>query len=286
MLHDQTPIRPVLLLLLFLILLQTTIAARMLPHRHMDSRSMLDDALGSARAILAAQLYERADLYFHRGVPHTESRALQNNWFESTHRTIAPREHAHAEGDAIGDILPWLSMTIRTDPAGEDAYVVAAHWLSKSLGRHEEALLLLRSGLLEVDHPYMLLTSRGKVLLRQRRWAEAADALGSAIKQIHLLNPTPNAEALIDMREATLLHAFANEAAGNTAAAMVSLRNYIALTPERAAALQARLDMLAAGKTPTPPATAFFASHDDDDHDIACGRETHDHHDCNGCDLH
>jgi hypothetical protein len=281
--HTQPQRRPVALILIFLLILQASLAARLVPHRDLPTSSLSHDALGSARALLAASFYKRADLYFHRGVKHTEVRALETTWFAKASRTISPRTHAHLEGDGVSDMLPWLSMTIKADPAGEDAYLVAAHWLSKSLGRHDEALLLLRSGLLSVQHPYRLLVSRGKILLRQQRWHDASQSLSGAIRQIVQLHPSPTEENIRDLREALLLHAFASEADESTENAIRSLESYLTITPTAAPQLRMRLESLQAGTTPARPATAFFASQDDDDHDIVCGRDdtkphNHDEH--------
>jgi hypothetical protein len=270
--HEHNPGRPAVLLLALLLLLQTTLAARMVPNHSQSNSSFLDDALGSARALAASHFYERADLYFHRGVPHSQARAMRLSWFESVHRTIAPSEHTHAEGDNVADILPWLIMAVRTDPAGEDAYMIAAHWLSKSLGRHDEALQLLRSGLLTVQHPYLLLIGRGKILLRQQAWGPAENALATAVQQLQANHPSPESDAFFDLREALLLHAFASEAAGHVDSCVKSLAAYLAVSETPVATLHERLRILTAGGTPTPHASTFFAAHDRDQHDIACGR--------------
>jgi tetratricopeptide (TPR) repeat protein len=74
------------------------------------------------------------------GKPKDPMDAFTRNFFMSRHTHLTDQKNGARE------ILPWLQLAAKLDPAKIESYTVGAYWL-RDLGRHEEAELWLRQGL-------------------------------------------------------------------------------------------------------------------------------------------
>ena len=141
-------------------------------------------ALGDASRLFANQFFVEADAYFHSGfypsiydnqqsfkTPHiaedsgamkgrntgdeTRFLAPPRNWLEAFGREFYPTVHTHlSEGgangeegaDTVGEILPWLKLSMELDPNYVQTYIVTAYWLRR-MGNIDDSEQVLREGL-------------------------------------------------------------------------------------------------------------------------------------------
>jgi len=182
--------------------------------------------LGTSRAMFANQFYVKADEYYHSGyypsifenrsafvTPHmaADTGAVKSNnqgedegfrgppldRLEAFGRHFFPNRHTHLdEGgaggelsntDEIGEILPWLKLSIDLDPHNVDTYVVTAFWLRSKMGKPREAEKVLREGLRNNPKNPEVLFELGRLyfendhyVVRARNVWEAAAALWRA----------------------------------------------------------------------------------------------------------
>lgn len=80
------------------------------------------------------------------------------NWIDKFGRNFYPTDHKHLSGKKdAAEILPWLMMSAKLDPKRVESITVTAYWLRKHVGRPDEAIQLLRSGLnANPDNPELL----------------------------------------------------------------------------------------------------------------------------------
>lgn len=238
---------------------------------------VIDLLFGESRSALSADLYERADTFFHRGVPHTEKRALTNDWIQAWRANITPTSHRHTEGQATAEILPWLQLATQADPHNVEASLVLAFWVSTGMKRPDlaERVLMEAQRLNPMD--YRIPLEMGRIAIRQGDFDRAQAKLTSMLARwpSHLA-PTDR-EAMLDKAEALTLTGFISELKGHQAKAIAQFKNALAIFPERSYIVQ-RVAKLEAGETPPDSARERLAAlvrqtvHD------AC-KDEHDGHD-------
>jgi hypothetical protein len=67
------------------------------------------------------------------------------------------------QGETAREIMPWLKLSVETDPTRIDTYVTASYWLRTRLDKPREAEEFLREGLRANPHSYELLLELGRV---------------------------------------------------------------------------------------------------------------------------
>ena len=72
--------------------------------------------LGESRQTLSINLFNTADLYFHKGVGHRETSMELPGPFQYWKKDIAPALHAHAAGEASAELLPWVTLATHAAP--------------------------------------------------------------------------------------------------------------------------------------------------------------------------
>lgn len=216
------------------------------PEGEGDDYDALSQLLGESRALLGRGFYEQADRYFHRGVGHVHETAFED-FFVQWAEHITPHSHEHAHGKEMAEILPWLRFATRVDPENVEPWLVSSFWVADALGQIDRAHEILDEA--QRAHPgdYRLYAERGRLFLQQRKPAEAAHALDTALRQW-----TPEAadgdeeEASLDAVKILAYRAFLHEWAGETNAAIAAYEQSLSLRPD-SKALRERVQALRAG---------------------------------------
>ncbi len=172
--------------------------------RTQDTGSVFALLLGESRRAFAAQVFLKADAYFHRGFypsvfglalpdgkthmaketeshnphEHTQPQHPNRDWIETFGRNFYPSEHRHIErlGEAR-EILPWLRLAAELDPHRVDPYTVAAYWLRERLNKVNEAEAFLREGLRANPDSYEILGELGRLYAENQRDVPRARAV-------------------------------------------------------------------------------------------------------------
>jgi tetratricopeptide (TPR) repeat protein len=169
-----------------------------------NSGGWLKTVLGESRRLFANQFYTKADVYFHSGYYPTFFEQAQRNavvgrkhladeandhddhdeeeheksmdflgqpkdWIERFGRHFYPSTHSHLDkpGQAK-EILPWLRLSAELDPKQVDTFVLGAYWMSKNVGKPDEAEEFLREGLKANPDSYEILYELGLLYLESR----------------------------------------------------------------------------------------------------------------------
>jgi len=202
--------------------------------------------LGSTASLLSAGLYEQADLYFHKGVPHQHEKEFSDP-FQRIAEVIAPTSHVHLHGERETlEIMPWLSLATKADPHNVEAYQVAVYWL-KAAERIDDAEQVLRAALADNPGDYRLQIERALIALARGEYAAAARSLDSALRQWPQPLSPENDEALLDLGRILRHRALLAESAGQTELAAELLRREHRIFPERAN-IAAEIERLASGQ--------------------------------------
>jgi Tfp pilus assembly protein PilF len=232
---------------------------------------------GESRSALSADLYERADTFFHKGVTHTEKRALTNDWFLLWRDHITPQSHRHTEGKSTAEILPWLQLATKTDPHNVEASLVLAFWLSTGQNQPDLAKRVLMDAQRLNPKDYKIPLEMGRIAIRQGEFDQAQNKLAVAlVRWPSPLDPTDR-EALLDKAESLTLLGFLSELNGHPDKAVVHFKNALAIFPQRTY-IRTRVAQLETRETPPDSARERLLNlvhktvHDaceetDDDHD-------------------
>jgi len=243
------------------------------------ARSLAQTLVGDTRLGIGAQFYTQADVYFHRGVAHTQARAFQADLFQRIRAEVCPRQHTHLSGSSdIREIMPWLDLATRADPQNLDSYLVAAFWLASEAKRPELALEILNRAQCNIPYAYEVQLAKGRLLLHTGDYGLAQQAFDAALAFWEATADATKHDHLLDKAEALLYRALLREAAGITAGAMADLRTMLTIAPNRPA-MRARLEQLEMGTPTQPPARDLLATllQQSDERHRACDHEEHSH---------
>lgn len=223
-------------------------------------QSLAQSLFGDACVALGAHLYQQADVYFHRGVPHEQARAFENDIFQRALDEVAPNQHVHLEGATdIREIMPWLDMATRFNPSEPEGYVVAAFWLANEAGRPELALNILDRGQRTIPYSYQVQLAKGRLFLHTGRHTPARSAIDAALAYWSTSADPEREEHMLDRAEALLYRSLLREIDGENVAAIGDLREMLTITPERPG-LQKRLQMLERDQPTEPSARDLLES--------------------------
>ncbi|MEN8254674.1 MAG: hypothetical protein ABFR33_04310 [Verrucomicrobiota bacterium] len=239
--------------------------------------------LGPARSLLSAGLYERADVYFHKGVPHHREEAF-HGFFHKWKEAIVPAEHAHAEGREIEEIMPWLRLATRSDPHNIEVYLVASYWLNGECQRPDLAQQAILEAIEKNPSRYELQYEMGRLQLASNELELAKESLEKALSLIIRPNQQDPDQTAIDHPSILMTLSYLHEALGNQEGAVEATKQLLALRPTPHAS--ERLQELESGTLDPTAAEArleqlFHKTHEceRDDHD-------HDHHEDHASDSH
>lgn len=241
-----------------------------------SATGLTDWLLGESRQILSINLFNEADLYFHRGVAHRESALSLPGPFHHWQAEIIPEQHVHAEGSASVEILPWLKLATRADPHNVDAFLVASFWAYTGLQRPDLAGEILDEGQRLNPGDYRIALEKGRLAIETHHFAQALPLLDAALR-LHTHTPsTPERarELALDQAEILTFLGFLHEARGERPLAIQCFQNTLAIFPERHT-IQDRVTLLTAGKIPPDSAQNLLEiitrktihdTYQDDDH--------------------
>lgn len=238
--------------------------------------AVVDNLLGGSRLFVGEACFNRADVYFHRGMSHLEEQAFTNRWFQRMEGYVSPRAVIHREGAAgLRDVLPWVSLAAGLAPTNTD-YVLTQAYLLRLAGDNERALGVLRQARLAMPADPELPLEEARLDLKSGRLADSAALLDATLR---LAAPAPagQTEALVTS-EASMLRGLLHEHAGETNAAIACLARAAALLPRLYGALSNRVDALRANRAPEVTAEALL-----EQYRLAAGANPlcdhdHDHH--------
>ena len=231
--------------------------------------------LGPARSLLSAELYERADLYFHKGVPHHKKEAF-NDFFKNWKEQISPTKHAHAQGQETMEIMPWLRMATRSDPHNMEAYLVASYWMEQNNNLHL-AQRIMDEAIRKNPKRYEPHKELGRLYTVNNQYDKAIESLQTALKKMG----TPKSEqAQIDQSSIYSTMSFLYESTENCDGAIKATEAFLRLNPdnptftERLATL--RTGVTNPGESKKRLQMIFSKSNEDHEHEHA-HEHAHEH---------
>jgi hypothetical protein len=239
--------------------------------------SVTDLLFGGSRRVLSAELYERADNYFHRGVAHHEQRVERHDWIQRLRADISPEAHRHAEGFDSAEIVPWLRLATDADPHNVEAWLVAAFWLETGTRRPDLAKQVLREAQRHNPGDYRVLSDRARLYVRTARFGEAANVLDAALTRWPGGLDPADRQTLLDKAEMLTYRSFLHEMDGHPADAVTGFKNVLAIFPDRTY-IKARMRELETGQAPSDSARSLLERSVKRSIGQACKEETNDEH--------
>jgi tetratricopeptide (TPR) repeat protein len=231
---------------------------------------------GESRRTLSSGLYEKADLYFHKGSAHLEPRAITNDWIQTWRQALAPTIHAHTEGGVIAEIVPWLKLATAADPHNVDAFLVMSFWVGVGLNRPDLADGILAEARRLNPRDYRLPQEQGCLAIRVGRFNAAEPKLSAALSCWPAPLDAADRQALLDKAQMLVLLGLLDEQRGEAALAASRFKNTLAIFPDRAYIRQ-HLSLLESGQSSPAAAreqlavlvhrTVDDACHDEDEHE-------------------
>lgn len=198
--------------------------------------------LGPARALLSATLYERADLYFHKGTPHTKKVAFVG-FFQKWKQAISPVEVQHATDTEVLEIMPWLRLATAADQKNIEAYLVASYWLNAECNKPEAALTVLHEAAKKNPGRYEIHLEIGRIRLHLNDMKAAATSFDHALALLEQKPVSDPEQADIDRSVLLTFRSYLYELEGHAEGAIAMVRRNKELHPERKA-LADRLEQL------------------------------------------
>ena len=255
--------------------------AYVVPRPSDGHQSVARAVFGETCDALSGHFYDTADKYFHKGVEHVRPEAFKGSIFQRAADEISPRAHVHLVGEEIKEMMPWLSLAIRTNPRRLDTYLVAAFWLATDANRPDLALNVLAEAQQNIPSSHEIQLERGCLLLRENKLKEAREALDTGLAFWPGNGKPDSREMQYDRARLLLYRAVLHEIDGKNMEAIAALEEILTMYPERTA-LKERIAELREGKEPSLlPASRLKQMLKNDAkhrHGETCGRkEEHDH---------
>jgi len=216
--------------------------------------SEVERILGSSRLALSSYFFDMADVYFHKGVEHVETRAFEDGFFQTVSKAISPERVVHAAGQNVKEMMPWIRLATRTDPHNLDPYLVGAFLLSREIGRPDLAHELLREAQYDNPKSYEAPLEDARVYLKEKNVPAAKHALDVGLAFWPGGKDPQDADARQDKAALLLFRGLLHEVDGENVAAIANYQEILILFPERTA-LQTRIESLRGGGQPSVLAT-------------------------------
>jgi tetratricopeptide (TPR) repeat protein len=236
--------------------------------------------LGPARSLLSQSLYERADVYFHRGAEHTHKEAF-HGFFQKWKDSVCPTLHAHAQGREIQEILPWLRLATKSDPHNIEIYLVASFWLNGDCNRPDLAKEAIKEAMEQNPDRYELHQEMGRLHLDSSQPEAALDSLETALDILQNIEQTDQEQASIDLLFNHTARSYLYEALGNKEKTIEAIHEYLELKPN--ALFAERLKRLESGELDPEAAKTLLKRHFYKTHE--CERDDHDDEHVHGPDC-
>jgi len=242
------------------------------------SSGLADWLLGESRQALSLNLFNEADLYFHKGVGHRETTLTPPGPFHYWNAIITPAQHVHAVGEASAEILPWLKLATQADPHNVDAFLVASFWANTGIHRLDLATDILNTAQRLNPGDYRIVLEKGRLSIVAHHFDEALTTFNSALILYSHTPVTPDRtrELSLDQAEILTFLGFLHEARGERSEAIQCFKTVLAIFPERTT-IKDRVDSLEAGQAPSDSAQSLLERIVRKTEDDACQDDDHEH---------
>ncbi len=253
-----------------------------LPATSDSTSGIVERLLGESRQALSINLFNKADLYFHKGVGHRVTSKSLPGPFQKWQAVISPALHLHAHGTDSAEILPWLKLAMRADPHNVDAFLVASFWATTGVKLPKLSVEILNEAQRLNPGDYRIVLEQGRLAIASHQFDKALRTFESALRlQTHaptvsLSDPDLARERALDQAEILTFLGFLHEARGERTVAIQNFRIVTTLFPERST-LKKRIDVLETGKDPQESAQSLLAHIVRKTAEDACHDEDHDH---------
>lgn len=243
-----------------------------------NEAGLADMLMGESRQALSLNFFNEADLYFHKGVGHIQPKFNLHSPFQKWERDITPEQHAHAEGAASAEILPWLKLATGADPHNVEAFLVAAFWAVSGLHRQDMADAILAEAQRLNPGDYRIPLEKGRMAIRAGKLEAAYITLEAALRLQPRVEDRKemDRQLALDRAETLVFLGFLAEIKGSKSEAIRMFRNALAIFPERTY-IRDRMALLETGKEPPDSAQSLLKQLTRQTVDDACHDE-HDHH--------
>lgn len=213
-------------------------------------------AQGAGEALSVA-LAEKADVYFHGGIPRQSKKSFKNRFFQNIARNMAPDGHVHLEGDLMKETLPWYWLAVKMDPNNIENYLIVSYWVSTSLDDKKTAHEILMEARRNTKLHYEIEMEDANIYLKEHKLKEAEDALDTALR-MWPSDQDPNEErARVGLVSLLMIKCLLREINADVDKAVACLRQILKITPDDQGVKQ-RLEELEKGKQPSLKARAIL----------------------------
>lgn len=205
-----------------------------------DGRSIEDvlgRTLGSAKEVVGDLLFLKADSYFHGGVERvfeesqeshqkegiveddSEVHSGHKDWIARINAQVRSHKHYHLSKAEQQEMLPFFRVATVLDPHHIEAILTTAYWLDTQLGKTDEAIEVLKTGMQNNPTVWQIPSDLGDIYLKKKEDPVLAEqcyshALTLLISQKH------------DPHEALHLHYFLAESQARSGKTAEALLNY------------------------------------------------------------
>ena len=260
----MTKIKPIYILILLIVvtsILSSVLYNSLLKGRDNYSSDNLNAIFGSTRKAISSYFYDKADLYFHRGIAegveahkhnekaiamhddHDEDMEIAHkaspfepknpiaNFYTKMDAATVPSGHFHRTGKESKEILPWIYLAIKIDPTNDELYRTIAYWLQKSFGRTDLSTEMYNLAQQNLPYNPAIKLEQGMMLLNENNQKEAMQKFQAAMRFMEL-QPSDNQDSYL---KANILIEIAAiyEKQGEKAKALAVYEQIHELFPER-----------------------------------------------------
>jgi tetratricopeptide (TPR) repeat protein len=212
--------------------------------------SVAGQLVGESRVALAEYLQEKADKDYHMGRSERHEVAFHDSFFQRVGNAISPTHHVHLSGAATGEMMPWIKMSLLSDPHNIESYLIASYWLAgPQINRPDKARETLLYGQTRNPRSHELQTELAILALRQGDTAEAKRFLDAGLTLWPGTRDPKTGAAILDKEQLLTYRALLYEDDGQIPQALAAWREILRILPDRTD-VRERVQTLAAGKEP------------------------------------
>lgn len=187
----------------------------------------------STRAIIAQWCLEKADEYFHNGVPHKRKKAFSDDWYQKVRRQLLSEKHIHLSGNKVKEIMPWLWLSAKAKPDEIETWLISSFWLASEVNQPDSAIKVLLSSQQLIGADYKIKLELGRLYFKQNRIEEATKAFDAGLALWPGKYNPEDTETKNDKAKLLVYKAFLYEQTGARTHAIDALNNVLAMFPER-----------------------------------------------------
>jgi len=188
-------------------------------------------AFGALRRLAARHTLAEADRYFHRGIGAVR-RSDFDDPLQRIGRQLSPNLHEHLDPAETRELMPWLRWTVAADPADVEAWLIAAFWLDRGMGRTDLARAVCREAAAANPDDYRPCLQWARLLLREGAWGPAARVCDRALALWPARLAAGDADAELDRARLLEWRGYLYAFAGDRARAEETLAAAAALRPD------------------------------------------------------